>query len=421
MHAEVSGLGAGQAPCAARLYAALLPLADQVAGGATNAFALTPVGRAHGRLALLLDRPGDARRHFEQAIAVSETCGSEVWLEQASRISPQWRRFRPSDGNDDDVSPRRVALALGTGGARGYAHIGVLDALAEREYEVVALAGSGMGAVVGGLHAAGALPDYAAWARSLTQHRVLSYLDAAVAGPGALRAEKFLAPVFELVGDTVIEGLPMHFTAVAADLLTGQEIWLQEGPLATALEAAVATPGIITPAMLNGRLLVDGGILDPVPVAATAAIRSDLVVAVCLTGDEGAGAAAPARATAGRLPIGVWLERLHAGAGRVMEPDAVEALVERVRRAAVHPETDVHPQLAGLPEQLSPVDVMNLSMAAMQSQLTRHRLAGYLPDVLITVPRDACRPADFHRADDLITLGRHLAVGALDAYETSRR
>lgn len=319
------------------------------------------------------------------------------------------------------MASRRVALALGTGGARGYAHIGVLDVLTERSYEVVAVAGSGMGAVVGGLHAAGGLPDYAAWARALTQHRVLGFLDAALAGPGALRAEKFLAPVFDLIGDTRIEELPVHFTAVAADLLTGQEIWLQEGPLGSALQAAIATPGVITPAMLNGRLLVDGGILDPVPIAATAAIRSDLVVAVCLTGDEGAGATAPARATAARLPIGIWLERLQAGAGRVMDQEAADALIDRVRRAAGDPDSDVHPQLAGIPEQLSPIDVMNLSVAAMQSQVTRHRLAGYLPDVLVTVPRDACRAADFHRADDLIALGRRLAAEALDAYEATRR
>ena len=315
----------------------------------------------------------------------------------------------------------RVALALGTGGARGYAHIGVLSALAERGYRVVALAGAGMGAVVGGLHAAGALDDYTAWARRLSQSDVLGYLDAALEGPGALRAEKLLAPVFELIGDSRIEALPLHYTAVAADLLTGSEIWLQEGPLASALQAAIATPGVITPAMLNGRLLVDGGILDPVPVAATASIHSDLVVAVCLTGDRWPGATAPTRASADRQPIDAWLERLRSAAGRVTDRDAVEALVARVRHTVADLPAHTEPQLTGLPEQLAPMDVMNLSLAAMQSLLTRHRLAGHLPDILVTVPRDACRAADFHRAGELIDLGRRLAAEALDGYEGDRR
>jgi NTE family protein len=304
----------------------------------------------------------------------------------------------------------RVALALGSGGARGYAHIGVIDALRERGYEIVSIAGSSMGALVGGLHAAGALDDYAAWARTLTQRDVLRFLDPTLTGAGAIRADKILARVFELVGDTPIETLPIPFTAVATDLLAGREIWLQAGPLGAAVRASIAIPGVITPALVNGRLLGDGGILNPVPVSATAAAQADLVVAVSLAGPPRNASDAPARETAARLPLETWLARLRSGATQLLDSDVLEPLVSRV---PWKPGTAT--SLEGLPDQLGRLDVMNLSLTAMQAQLTRFRLAGNYPDVLVSVPRDACRTGDFHRAGELIELGRNLADRAFES------
>src|SRR5690606_14916524 len=176
----------------------------------------------------------------------------------------------------------RVALALGGGGARGYAHIGVIEVLEERGYDIVAIAGTSMGALVGGLHAAGSLGAYADWVRTLTQRDVLRLLDPSLRAPGVIRLSKIFARVSELLGDQRIEDLPIAFTAVATDLLAGKEVWFQRGPLAPAIRASIALPSFITPVMLDGRLLADGGLMNPVPVAPTAAVAADLTIAVSL-------------------------------------------------------------------------------------------------------------------------------------------
>ena len=184
----------------------------------------------------------------------------------------------------DSPPTARVALALGSGGARGYAHIGVIHELRERGYEVVGVAGSSMGALVGGLHAAGSLDEFADWAKTLTQRAVLRLLDPSITAAGVLRAEKILDAVRDMLGDATIESLPIPYTAVATDLIAGKSVWLQRGPVDAAIRASIAIPGIIAPHVLDGRLLADGGILDPLPMAPIAAVNADLTIAVSLGG-----------------------------------------------------------------------------------------------------------------------------------------
>ncbi len=183
------------------------------------------------------------------------------------------------------MAGNRVALALGSGGARGYAHIGVIDELHERGYEIVGVAGSSMGALVGGLHAAGKLDDFSEWAKSLTQRAVLRLLDPKITAAGVLRAAKILDAVRDILGEVTIEDLPIPYTAVTTDLIAGKSVWLQRGPVDAAIRASIAIPGVITPHILDGRLLADGGILDPLPMAPIAAVNADLTIAVSLSGD----------------------------------------------------------------------------------------------------------------------------------------
>lgn len=157
----------------------------------------------------------------------------------------------------------RVALALGSGSARGYAHIGVINELRARGYEIVGISGSSMGALVGGLYAAGKLDEFAEWACTLTQRAVLRLLDPSLSAAGILRAEKILDAVRDILGDVTIEELPIPYTAVATDLITGKAVWLQRGRVDTAIRASIAIPGVIAPHVHDGRLLGDGGILDP--------------------------------------------------------------------------------------------------------------------------------------------------------------
>ena len=180
----------------------------------------------------------------------------------------------------------RVALVLGSGGARGYAHIGVIDALRERGFDVVGISGSSMGALVGALQAADKLDEFSSWASALTQSAVLRLLDPSLTAAGVLRAEKILATVREIIGPRTIESLPIHYTAVSTDLIAGKSVWLQRGPIDAAIRASIAIPGVIAPYLLDGRLLADGGILDPLPMAPLAAVNADLTIAVSLNASD---------------------------------------------------------------------------------------------------------------------------------------
>ena len=324
------------------------------------------------------------------------------------------------------AEPTRVALALGSGGARGYAHIGVIEVLEERGYEIVSIAGTSMGALVGGLHAAGKLTAYADWVTGLTQRDVLRLLDPSLKSPGAIRADKILARVSELLGGALIEELPVPFTAVATDLLARKEVWFQRGPVDAAIRASIALPSIITPVMLNGRLLADGGLMNPIPIAPTTSAAADATVAVSLAGEpEAPTGRAPAKESAEPRPTEEWVERFRRTASSVLDRDLVRLVTSRFGSGRSttpgNASEEVAEELFGaLPPGLRMLDVMELSLDAMQSVVTRYRLAGYPPDLLITVPKDACRTLDFHKAGELIALGRVLTAKALDERPLTR-
>ncbi len=323
--------------------------------------------------------------------------------------------------------PVRVALALGSGGARGYAHIGVIEVLEERGHEIVSIAGTSMGALVGGLHAAGVLDAYTDWVRGLTQRDVIRLLDPALRAPGVIRAEKILATVAELLDGARIEDLPIQYTAVATDLLAAKEVWFQQGPVAAAIRASIALPSIISPVMLNGRLLVDGGLMNPIPTAATAASAADVTVAVSLAQDTPSSAGVPEQASAEPRPMEEWIERSRRSASQMLDSDLVRTIstwfggdrdddVPDDGDEDAQPLDEVEALFGPLPTGMGTLDVMQLSLQAMQTLIARYRLAGFPPDVLISVPRTSCRTLDFHRADEMIELGRERAIEALDGH-----
>jgi len=314
----------------------------------------------------------------------------------------------------------RVALALGSGGARGYAHIGVIQVLRERGVEVVSIAGSSMGALVGGLLAAGKLDEYTEWVLGISQFDVIRMLDPSLTASGAIRAEKILARVRELLDGVLIEDLPIPFTAVATDLASRREVWFQRGPADVAIRASIAIPGIFPPVLLNGRLLVDGAVTDPVPIAPTVAVGADLTIGVSLSGDRRTTTSdAPAAVSAEARPFDEWAERFRRGASFLLDRELVKGLLSRFGSSADEPQDD--PEVAAavlqgaMPADLSKYDVMSQSLDVMQHLLGRYRMAAYPPDVLVTIPKDACRTFDFHRAKDLIQIGREQAEAALDA------
>ncbi|OBB28325.1 esterase [Mycolicibacterium elephantis] len=310
------------------------------------------------------------------------------------------------------MADKRVALALGSGGARGYAHIGVIHELEDRGYEIVGIAGSSMGALVGGLRAADKLEQFADWAKALTQRAVLRLLDPSITAAGVLRATKILDAVRDILGDVRIEDLPIPYTAVTTDLIAGKSVWLQRGPVDAAIRASIAIPGVIAPHVLDGRLLADGGILDPLPMAPIAAVNADLTIAVSLAGSESAGS----EETESGPRTTEWLTKMWRSTTSLFDSSAV-------RGGSESGPTDSEAELvdagkeATVPK-LGSFEVMNRTIDIAQAALSRHQLANYPPDLLIEVPRSACRSLDFHRAAEVIEVGRTLAAEALDKRET---
>ncbi len=321
-----------------------------------------------------------------------------------------WVNSDASLGRVDE--PRRVTLALGSGGARGYAHIGVINVLEERGFEIAGVAGSSMGALVGGVWAAGKLAELEEWARSLTRADVLRMLDVSLGAPGAMRAEKVLAHVRELVGDRLIEELEAPFTAVATDLVSRREVWLRRGRLDIAIRASIALPGIFTPVMLNGRLLADGGLMDPIPVSPTAALDADLTVGVSAGGERQATPAVsePAEPRPWDEPIA----RFRRGAAQALDRDAIRSALSRGPEVEPEREEEAQTEAGELPSDLTGFDVMSSSIGAMQTLVSRYRLAGSPPDILVTIPTSDVRMLDFHRAELMIELGRAATAEALE-------
>jgi NTE family protein len=318
------------------------------------------------------------------------------------------------------MTAMRVALALGSGGARGYAHIGVINELRDRGHDIVGISGSSMGALVGGLQAADKLDDFTAWASSLTQRAVLRLLDPSLTAAGVLRAEKILDAVRDILGDVTIEDLPIPYTSVSTDLISGRSVWLQRGPVDEAIRASIAIPGVISPHVLDGRLLADGGILDPLPMAPLAAVRADVTIAVSLNGDD------PSRydpkgeqRTSAEFLSRMWRSTTAlldtASARTLLDTPAARTVMSRFGSAGTEEDVVIDADPRPVPR-LGGFEVMNRAIDIGQSALMRHTLAVYPPDLLIEVPRTACRSLEFYRANEVIEIGQELAALALDTF-----
>lgn len=308
---------------------------------------------------------------------------------------------RPGPGLD-------IALVLGAGGARGLAHIGAIEVLEERGYSITSIVGTSMGALIGATHAAGKLREYRDWVCSLQRGSVLRLLDFAFGFPGLIKGEKVIGAMRELVGERLIEELPIRFTAVATDLATQREVWITRGPLFDAVRASIAIPMIFTPHRINGRDLVDGGLLAPVPIAATRLSMSDRVVAVDVNAMSRPSLRLPDPSAAPEVIDGDDAETEEAEPNGLRERLAgmMDDFFEK--RAAAKRVAEAQPGL---------IDLMSSSLDTMQGQLARLQLAMDPPDLLIKVPHDVCMFYEFWRARELIDIGREATGKALDALQ----
>lgn len=307
----------------------------------------------------------------------------------------------PSRIGDDKLPTRKptVALALGAGGAKGLAHIGAIEELEAQGFEIVAIAGCSMGALIGGIRAAGKLAIYRDWVCSLDKFDVLKLVDwsFSFAGGGLIKGEKIIGAMLDLVGDVRIEDLPIAYTAVATDLEREREVWLTRGSLFDAVRASIAIPTLFRPHLINGRLLVDGALLNPVPVTPLIREPADYVIAVSIDGP--AETNLPVEISAGDTKPRGGIGRLF---GRFL-PSELRAL---------------EPEKAHEPGAL---ELLGQSMDLMQANLSRLRLAAYQPDLLVQLARNVSSAYAFYRARELIELGREKMRAALESWHPSPR
>ncbi len=280
---------------------------------------------------------------------------------------------------------KSVSLILGSGGARGLAHIGIIQLLEENGYEIKAISGCSMGALIGGIYAIDKLDEFETWIKAITKTDIFSLLDLSLQKSGLIKGDKIISALKNLVGDTLIEDLPIPFTAVAADVRDEKEVWINKGSLFDAIRASISLPLFFTPFNHNGILLVDGGVLNPVPIAPAFNDLTDLKIAVNLGGvvDESKNIVPIIEQTTDRSFIHNQVTRFI----EMLKDDSTTAL--------------------GLDWDL--YDVANQSFDAMQSTIARQKLAAYPPDVLLEIPRNACGTLEFDRAKEMIELGRQTA------------
>jgi len=326
-----------------------------------------------------------------------------------------------------------VALVLGSGGARGYAHIGVIEEIERRGYSIECIAGCSMGAVIGGVYAAGGLQAYREWVSGLAYLDVLRLLDFGFGSLGAIRGERIFARLHEIVGDITIEELRIPFTAVATDLTNQQEVWFQQGSLQQAMRASAAIPSLFSPVRQGSRVLVDGGLLNPLPIIPVVSAHCDLIMAVNLNANHTNGYVLPVieRPAPIRQQLEQWMDSLslrnllHWHSAEEDDPQGkleyVSEDVTPAEAAASRSEDETKPVQADIPiGPASMLELVNLSFETMQASLTKYKIAGYPPDVVFDIPKRLCKFFEFQRAPELIELGRIIASDTLDRFEQGK-
>ena len=296
----------------------------------------------------------------------------------------------------------RLGFALGSGSARGWAHIGIVKALAERGFVPDVIAGASVGALVGAAAAASRLDALEQWVCALTQRDVWRLVDTTFRGGGVMTGNRLMDAIAERIGDAPIESLPIPYGAVATDLYTGEEIWLRDGPYMTAVRASSGVPGLFAPTWHTGRWLIDGGVVNPLPVSMCRALGADVVIAVDLSRSvtdvakraqdmpPQANVAEPVATEEGTAILKKW-------------SGLVDGLVESFRSKRTEP---------GL------LEVMSGSVNIMQDRITRSRLAIDPADLVLRPDLADFQLMDFHRAREAIDIGRKLVEATQERLET---
>jgi len=286
---------------------------------------------------------------------------------------------------------RSVSLVLGSGGARGLAHIGVIRWLEENNFEIKSISGCSIGSLIGGVYAAGNLNKLENWMRAISKTDILSLLDVSWGSSGLFKGEKIINTLIDILGDTQIEDLPVPFTAVASDIVAGKEVWINSGSLFNAIRASISLPLFFTPFDYNGTKLIDGGVLNPVPIAPTFNDDSDLIIAVSLGGE-----------VVNNNPI-----------QKQVTPKTDKSIsFQQSFKNFLQPFQKENSKVKS--ENWGMYDVADKAFDAMQSTIARQKIAAYPPDILVEIARNACGTLEFNRAAEMILLGYNTAQTAFN-------
>ncbi|HVO66675.1 MAG TPA: patatin-like phospholipase family protein [Syntrophales bacterium] len=285
---------------------------------------------------------------------------------------------------------KSVSLVLGSGGARGLAHIGVIHWLEENDYKIHSIAGCSIGALIGGIYAAGKLDEYEQWVRAITRVDIFTLLDLSWDKSGLVKGDKIINTLINLVGEQLIEDLPVQYTAVATDVKGQKEIWIKSGRLFDAIRASISIPLLFTPFKYKGVDLVDGGVLNPVPVAPTIGDDTDMTIAVNL----GGAADSPEK-----------LSGMNPASTSYSSPfrEKINGFINRLQQSVS----------SSSGRDWGAYDIAMQSFEAMQSAIARQKLAAYPPDIVIEIARNACRSLEYDRASEMIELGYRRAKECL--------
>lgn len=282
-----------------------------------------------------------------------------------------------------------ISLVLGSGGARGLVHIGIIRWLVANNYQIKSISGCSIGSLIGGVYAAGKIDEFEQWVTSIDQKDMAMLLDFSWQSSGIFKGDKIIDTLRELIGEVAIEDLPITYTAVAANVAEEKEVWIQSGSLFDAIRASISLPLFFTPHIIDGEELIDGGVLNPVPIAPTFGDNTDITIAVNLGGE-------PEVQLQKSLPITLNTSQNN--------------FHHKVTRFIDNLGSSVKSKMSF---NFGAYDIANQAFDAMQSTIARQKLAAYPADITLEIPRNACGTLEFDRSQEMIERGFQLAQTVL--------
>ena len=292
---------------------------------------------------------------------------------------------------------KNVSLVLSGGGARGIAHIGVIEELEKQGFGIKSIAGTSMGSVVGAVYATGKMKEFEQWVCTLDKLEVFHLIDFTLSSQGLIKGDRVFKKIKEFIPDVNIEDLKIHYVATATDILNSREVIFTKGSIYEAVRASTAIPSVLTPVKTENSILVDGGVIDNVPISHVKRIKDDILIVVHVNAD---------------IPV------YRSSISKKEKEEKHSVYLEKIKGFQSHL-NKIKPKSKH--EKMGYFDILNRTINLLTSQLAKLSIEKYPPDILINISRDSCGVFDFYKAEELVEIGRHAAIQSLKAYNKQNR